>query len=342
MFRSMYKGNLPPIGDSNLLNSHNKNTTEIDDSEYYKVEWNQYFDNSRDITIAGTTNTFRIYESNIDITSGYLFVFLHGGGYTSLSWSLVSQIMKKNEKKRYRIMCYDSRGHGETKTNDNNDLSIGTLINDCSTLVNYYCQEILNNNNNNNNNNSSDEDNSGFKVVLVGHSLGGAVVVKSAPLVQNLMAIIVIDVVEGTALSALSSMRSIIEKRPRSFKEIKDAIKWSVTSATIKNVESARVSIPSQIRYSDKDQKYHWITDLEQTEQYWKDWFTGLSKDFLACKALKLLLLAGTDRLDKELTIAQMQGKFQLIVLAQCGHVIQEDNPISTAETLLEFIHRLK
>lgn len=38
-----------------------------------------------------------------------------------------------------------------------------------------------------------------------------------------------------------------------------------------------------------------------------------------------MLLLAGTDRLDKELTIAQMQGKFQLVLLPSCGHAIQED-----------------
>lgn len=35
----------------------------------------------------------------------------------------------------------------------------------------------------------------------------------------------------------------------------------------------------------------------------------GLSKKFLAAKGGKLLLLAGTDRLDKELMIGQMQGR---------------------------------
>lgn len=37
----------------------------------------------------------------------------------------------------------------------------------------------------------------------------------------------------------------------------------------------------------------------------------------------KMLLLAGTDRLDKVLTIGQMQGKFQLAVLPMAGHAIQ-------------------
>lgn len=37
-------------------------------------------------------------------------------------------------------------------------------------------------------------------------------------------------------------------------------------------------------------------------------WFHGLSKRFLDCRAAKLLILAGTERLDKELMIGQMQG----------------------------------
>lgn len=49
------------------------------------------------------------------------------------------------------------------------------------------------------------------------------------------------------------------------------------------------------------------LTDrpLERT-----DWFTGLSQEFLNCRTAKLLLLAGTDRLDKDLLIGQMQGSF--------------------------------
>jgi hypothetical protein len=38
-----------------------------------------------------------------------------------------------------------------------------------------------------------------------------------------------------------------------------------------------------------------------------------------------VLVLAGTDRLDTELMIGQMQGKFRVVVLADCGHCIQED-----------------
>lgn len=55
------------------------------------------------------------------------------------------------------------------------------------------------------------------------------------------------------------------------------------------------------------------------------EWYLGLSKLFLSLPAPKVLLLAGTDRLDQELTIGQMQGHFQMCLLPQAGHVIQED-----------------
>ena len=56
------------------------------------------------------------------------------------------------------------------------------------------------------------------------------------------------------------------------------------------------------------DRPWTWRTDLAATQPYWEGWFVGLSKKFLEAKGGKLLLLAGTDRLDKELMIGQMQG----------------------------------
>ena len=60
---------------------------------------------------------------------------------------------------------------------------------------------------------------------------------------------------------------------------------------------------------------YVWRTDLLATKQYWEEWFKGLTQCFLNVRLPKQLLLAGSDRMDKDLTIAQMQGKFKLVVL---------------------------
>lgn len=47
---------------------------------------------------------------------------------------------------------------------------------------------------------------------------------------------------------------------------------------------------------------------------------------FLELPVPKLLLLASIDGLDRALTVGQMQGKFQLQVLARCGHAVHEVN----------------
>ena len=116
----------------------------------------------------------------------------------------------------------------------------------------------------------------------------------------------------------------------------------SVRSRTIRNPDSARISVPGYLKEVTTDGKveYVWITDLKFTAPYWNDWFDGMSSKFLEARGGKLLLLAGTDRLDKELMIGQMQGKYQLQVFPDAGHFVQEDLPEKTARLLIEFWKR--
>jgi len=76
-------------------------------------------------------------------------------------------------------------------------------------------------------------------------------------------------------------------------------IEWSVKGGPLRNIESARVSIPSTLKYDESRECYTYRTPLEQTEKYWKGWYEGLSDKFLSCPVQKILLLAGTDRLDR-------------------------------------------
>jgi protein phosphatase methylesterase 1 len=55
-----------------------------------------------------------------------------------------------------------------------------------------------------------------------------------------------------------------------------------------------------------------WAVDLAGTEPYWRGWFEHLSAAFLDVATAKLLLLAGVDRLDRDLTVGQMQVFFFL------------------------------
>lgn len=196
-------------------------------------------------------------------------------------------------------------------------------------------------------------------IVLVGHSLGGAVVTEVAHerlLGNALLAYCVLDVVEGSAMDALQSMDTYLSTRPKSFPSLASGIEWHLKSRTIRNTTSARVSVPPLLLESQSKDKWLWRTDLGATKPFWEDWFIGLSKKFLESRGGKLLLLAGTDRLDKELMIGQMQGtyaclycvqttdlrtgKYQLQVFPEAGHFVQEDQPAKTAQIVADFYRR--
>jgi protein phosphatase methylesterase 1 len=87
-----------------------------------------------------------------------------------------------------------------------------------------------------------------------------------------------------------------------------------------------------------KLKKYVWRTDLLATKQYWEGWFKGLTECFLNVRCKKQLLLAAADRMDMELTKAHMMGKYKMVVIDNCGHVIQEDQPAKVADSFVDFM----
>lgn len=110
----------------------------------------------------------------------------------------------------------------------------------------------------------------------------------------------------------------------------------SARTRTLRNPTSARISVPALLQDSNDGtpQHWRWRTDLGATQPFWEGWFVGLSGKFLSAAGGKLLILAGTDRLDKELMIGQMQGKYQLIVMPEAGHFVHEDSPERTASAV--------
>lgn len=303
---------------------------------------------------------------------------LHGGGFSALTWSLFSTELTQSV--HCQCLAIDLRGHGDTLCDDETDLSANTLASDVGRLYKkiYEFQEAP-------------------PIILVGHSMGGAVAVHIAhqQLIDTLVGVTVIDVVEGTAMEALASMQSFLRSRPTHFKSVQNAIEWSVRSGQIRNLDSARVSIPGQILNLETGKaatndpptlesneppaplvvsnpnsiaeesedattdmkppptklaeptatttnKFKWRIDLEKTEKYWPGWFEGLSEMFLNLTVPKLLLLASIDGLDRSLTVGQMQGRFQMQVLARCGHAVHEDRPHEVAEVIASFLVRNK
>jgi len=91
---------------------------------------------------------------------------------------------------------------------------------------------------------------------------------------KHIVGVIIIDVAEGSALSALPFMEQIVESRPNSFKTLEEAIKYCVTSGQVKRLESARLTVPDLV--TEKDGEYVWKTDLLASKDYWKQWFKGM------------------------------------------------------------------
>ena len=198
------------------------------------------------------------------------------------------------------ILAVEARDHGSVVWNPSgdvdNDLSVNLLGQDLIDMI-YLTKTKMS---------WSDLP----TVVLIGHSLGGAVVthVANAGLLGNkLLGYAVLDVVEGSAMEALKHMQSYLAGRPKTFQSLPQAIEWHIRSRTLRNPQSARASVPSLLLQT-PDRKWAWRTELGSTEAYWENWFNGMSAKFLGGKGAKLLILAGTDRLDKELMIGQMQG----------------------------------
>ena len=268
-----------------------------------KIPWTSYFE--RELTLPGGDGASEIIHHaylTSPVGKGPLFVTHHGAGSSGLSFAVVGSEIRK-QLPSAGILSLDARGHGSTTTSGTTglDLSLETLRSDLLETILLAQAQMK------------------WKelppIILVGHSLGGAVVTdlaKSGSLGNSLLGYAVLDVVEGSAMDALQSMQTYLSTRPTGFATLQAGIDWHIRSRTIRNAMSARTSVPALLVEDDSfgpGRPWRWRTDLAATEPFWSDWFVGLSKKFLEAKGGKLLLLAGTDRLDKELTIGQMQGE---------------------------------
>ncbi|KIM29753.1 hypothetical protein M408DRAFT_304699 [Serendipita vermifera MAFF 305830] len=266
--------------------------------------------------------------------AGTVMVCHHGAGYSGLSFACLAKEVVAQSKGECGVLAFDARRHGKTTAlsgTEDADLHIDTITDDLVALLSSVFPDPK----------------AAPSLVLVGHSMGGAACVKACPLLQekkySVGGVAVLDVVEGSALDALPIMMSLLDSRPDGFGSVEEAVQWHINTHTIRNTQSARVSIPSIFtQASGPNIPYEWVwrTPLRSTSPYWESWFKSLSSRFLACRSARLLILAGTDRLDKELMIGQMQGKFQMEVVPNVGHMLHEDDPSRIAEILVEFWRR--
>ena len=284
------------------------------------IDWKKYFPHQIFID-----KQIPIYYNNI--SKGPILFCLHGAGHSALSFSLLASLSNN-----YRVISYDFRAHGFNISQPEEDLSMATLVSDTEKVL-LKINELFPKEN----------------IIVLGHSLGGAVAVKTCvnifktefnqDLYKKIQGLIVIDVIEGSALEALPYMKSVIENKQKEFNNINDAISY-MASTQIRNLESCRISIPpllKQVKNAKGKKVFTWKTDLFKTEKFWEDWYKDLSKQFLGIKVPKALILTDTNELDTPLTVGHMQGKFKLVVIKGTGHFVMEDDPPAVMEQINVF-----
>jgi protein phosphatase methylesterase 1 len=322
-------------------------TTTFDRAALFEpADLSAYFDESTDVIVGDSVfrvRTARARRVDADATNAEgkgapphpsVAIFcLHGCALAGASFALFARALADRAGPNTRVDAMDLRGHGSTRTGDDADLSLDRMARDVADV----CAQLYG---------SSAGDSVETKVVLVGHSMGGAVAARVAQLelVRHTRGVVVIDVVEGTALASVRgvAMRNAVAARPGGFASIAGAIEWCARVArTTSNLESARASTPCTVVPSiGVEGGYEWRVDVSRTSRYWEGWYAGMSERFLSARCAKLLVLAGHDRLDDALTVAQMQGKFQAVLFPNAGHAVHEDEPERCAEAVLGFAGR--
>ncbi|XP_069747931.1 protein phosphatase methylesterase 1 isoform X3 [Narcine bancroftii] len=321
-----------------------------------------------DITIAReiSKDSFRIYKSGSD---GPVLLLLHGGGHSALSWAVFSSMIISRVK--CRVVAVDLRGHGDTKVVNSDDLSAETMSRDVGDIVDTLygadAPPIL----------LIGHSMGGAIAVhsaaknLVPSLLGLCVIdvvegtamdalnsmqtfLRSRPKVFSSVENAIEWSVKSGQIRNLESARVSMLGQIKRYEDDLDTpgssqsfIDTAIHEEEEEEEEEEEGGIPKKEKKNEPTKsikqdtpEYTWRIELSKTEKYWEGWFRGLSNLFLSCPIPKLLLLAGVDRLDRDLTIGQMQGKFQMQVLPQCGHAVHEDAPDKVAEAIAAYMIR--
>jgi len=260
--------------------------------------------------------TFHVVHSSPSraITS-HLLLF-HGAGLTAQSFAAMVQALPPT----IGVWAFDCRGHGRTTVAE--DWRLDTLVKDANALLDHFAWRQP----------------TAPPCFLVGHSMGGCVAIRAAW--KGAKGLVVIDAVEGVALSSLEAGAHFVETRPSEFASVDDAVAWSLTYGPLRGAYSAKLSVPDQLVHNGS--AFVWRTDLKRTIPFWPEWFTGASNAFIEAPCAKLLILAGVEKLDTPLSAAHMMGKYQLVVMPSvaAGHFVHEDAPGLTVGAIAHFVNR--
>lgn len=281
-----------------------------------------------------------LQTANQPLTDYPLLITIHGAGMSSMSFGICAATLAKstqtdNHPCRFRVASLDLRCHGSsTFEQGEGALTMDTLVEDTSLAISTLLEEHYP---------------SQQRFYLAGHSLGGSVATFAAQhkrIASKVAGVVLLDIAEGVAKGSLRHMREVLDRRPKEFQSTTEAAHWFVSHGGMGSLSAALLSVPFLLKQRPEENNidsvvFEWATDLYATEPCWDTWFEGLDKHFIQLPCPKMLMLANTDRLDKELMVGQMQGKFQLEVVGSPGHYVMEDAPDIVAGKLARFVYRV-
>ncbi|XP_029310471.1 protein phosphatase methylesterase 1-like [Cottoperca gobio] len=335
--------------------------------DYSPVSWREYFDQMEDVSVgtADSRDVFRIYKAG---SAGPVLVLLHGGGHSALSWAVFTKAIAS--RVTCRVLAIDLRGHGETLVHQSDDFSTQTMSSDIANVIGVCYGEapppiVLIGH--------------GVGGAIAVHTASNMLLPTTVGLVaidvvegsatealhriQNFLKGrpksfksldhgIEWSVRSGQIRNLESARVSMVGQIKRCEVEEADAVEEASPASDVvvegnkelsdQSHVNDKESAASEVSLSEGQSVYMWRINLSKSEKYWNGWFRGTSNLFLACNLPKLLLLAGIDKLDRELSIGQMQGKFMMQVLPPCGHAVQEDKPEKVADAVASFLLRHK
>jgi len=202
----------PPAGAPKLASGNVKNQDNLQGhqpqffkelfatGDYDPLPWSDFFETKEMIL----EEKVPLYFSGTG--EGPIFLCVHGGGHSALSFAALAKQVKTHGKGS--VAAFDLRNHGESKIEGS--LAIDELLGDTVEVIKFIA-------------NRHPES----SIVIVGHSMGGGIAVKVMDLAKtkhedeewtrHLVGVVVIDVVEGTAMKALPHMETVLMKRPQKF-----------------------------------------------------------------------------------------------------------------------------
>lgn len=162
-------------------------------------------------------------------------ILLHGGGQTRHSWSGAARALSAQG---YRVINFDSRGHGESGWSDEGAYSLDDRVADLEAIVAQIDQPFA----------------------LVGASLGGATSIHAVASAMRPAAVVLVDIVPHPEPEGISRIVNFMRGHPKGFATLDEA----VDAVAAYNPERPRPRDPKgllrNLRHR-KDGRYYWHWD---------------------------------------------------------------------------------